>query len=205
MSRLTTRIGFIALILILLIALSSVLINAQSPDTAEATTEATTTTAEETAAPEVKTPVITEFRAAVFTSENNATPPNLADVEVSIEFTDFKLSTETPVAGENGEAQGMLKFTMDPVTEVPAPSDQAGSVSSPAEASPAQEEASPTINATPSPFPAGQSVLSTEKSFRFLDVSMGVHTFMVELVNFDGTSMSPRIFGSLTIEVMPPP
>jgi hypothetical protein len=196
MPGLSTRIGIIGFILILIIVLSAALINAQSPTVTTAPTTPVTTTPTATAAA-TPTPGPTNIPAmrsitVDITETGNATPSTTADVKLSVKINNFDLTTNVPTATPTGAtAQGLIKYSFDMAKETPGVSPGAPPVSVPIATTNSAE-------ATP-----GTSILSTDTSFTFNNVPEGVHTFTIELVKNDGSSLDPKAYINIEVNVIP--
>lgn len=203
MIRLSTKISIIAAILVILVALSSIFVTAQTPAPSPTPGGTPTVTVTPIPSPGQNTPVIGSYTVEVQRINDDNT---MADVMISLSLENFDISTETPAPGTGGTPQGLVKFCMDQITAIPMPTASPGMSPSPVPsptilASPS----APLMTVTPTPFPAGLCVLSTDDSFTFRGVPVGVHSFMAELVQADGAFLSPRIFVHITMMVIPPP
>ena len=103
--KLFTRIGFISILLMLVMALGPVMIGAQPADTGTATATPTP------APPPANSPIITSFNITLSRSDNNTTPPTNADVKIEIRLDNVNLSTSVPEGSDT--VTGMLKFCYD--------------------------------------------------------------------------------------------
>jgi hypothetical protein len=181
--KLSTKIGIIGVLLILIIVLSTVMVNAQPP------------TVTVTASPvPTNAPAITSFTVNVAKAGNNSsTPPTAADVKISVNLINANLSTSTS-SGNGGPAPGLLEFCYD-VETVPT---QLGTLT------PNAPSAIPTVTDSSVAALPGNCLLTTQKTITLQNVSVGEHTFGVELVNSDGSSMNPRVHFDLKMNVFLP-
>ncbi len=178
--QLSTKIGIVSLLLILIIALSSVMVNAQTP--------AVTVTV--TSPPPTNAPSLTSFTITVMKAgTSDATPPTGADVKIEINLNNANLSTNTPSSTE-GPVTGLLKFCID----MPATST----------ATPGATAVIPTItNDTVQTLP-GNCIVTVNNTMTFQNVPIGEHEFAIELVNLDGSSMNPKVHFDTKMYVFPP-
>jgi hypothetical protein len=194
MPRLSTKIGIISFVLILIIALSTVLVNAQSPSDTTVPGQGTVTV---TASPlSTNNPVMSSFTVDITQTDEPSTPPTQANVKLTVKLDNFDLSTASPTStATDATPQGLMMYTFDPVMTSPGAT---------ASAMPPLGSTVPTATSDSMPAVAGVGVLSSKTSFTFNNVSIGLHTFSVELVTYDGQQMDPRPMATVQIYVMPP-
>ena len=215
MIKLSTKIGIAAVLVIVLIIAGSMFIGAQTPTTT--VTPTVTATFTPTPSPGDR-PGISAFTVNV--SQSDGDDKTLADVELRVTARNFN-PRQSPSANGGDEVEGMIKycFDMEMETATPAgsPEPTATATAKPTVtvvtpgASPASPAGSPQGGAAAVPTAtgaemqaiAGQCVLSERTTFTFTNVPEGVHTFLVELVDFNGNPIAPRSFVEIRMEVHP--
>jgi hypothetical protein len=182
--KLSTKIGIISFALIIIIALSTIMVNAQPGDTVTVTVTP----------PPTDAPTITSFNVTVSQSDNNTTPPTNSDVKVSVSLNNVNLSTNTP-DNADGPVTGMLRYCYD----VQTIQTRLGPTITPSTPSVVPTVTDDSVTALP-----GNCLLTINKTITFRNVSAGEHIFSVELVNLDGSSMDPPVYFNTTMYVLPP-
>jgi hypothetical protein len=184
--KLFTRIGFISILLMLVMALGPVMIGAQPADTGTATATPTPTP------PPANSPIITSFNITLSRSDNNTTPPTNADVKIEIRLDNVNLSTSVPEGSDT--VTGMLKFCYD-----------VGIIGGErATVTPNAPPVVPTVTDDTAQALPGNCLVTTNRAMTLLNVPPGQHLFSVELVNPDGSSMDPKISVETLMYVSPP-